>query len=307
MENRVQVRGVPSRYSRRRRMFGGVGAIIITVALLTAASNAEFAGRARAVSIDAIVKTARTAERDTKAEVADFNRGIFYIADGVPLHPQALRRAADRVQQRRTDKDADIGAMIRAQYLWHGSLKGSSIHVAVQDGVVRLQGFVGSAGKAALAEEFATHTRGVLRVISALEVTARRAAGRGETSPVEAWQELNFDDSWTTTRVKAVIAFDRRLCGSNVQVKTESGVVKLSGMVINAQQGGKLLDIVHDITGVHQVRSEMQLPQVGTRMPGYGSDHNYRELSPLQPAVHSYMVDYPCANAAPAGGPVILM
>lgn len=61
------------------------------------------------------------------------------------------------------------------------------------------------------------------------------------------------DDTWITTRVKAMLLKDKQVSGLDVKVETKDGVVLLSGFVKSQEQAARAVEIAAGIQGVRQV------------------------------------------------------
>ncbi|PHM70643.1 BON domain-containing protein [Xenorhabdus kozodoii] len=68
-----------------------------------------------------------------------------------------------------------------------------------------------------------------------------------------------LDDSAITTKVKAKLLEHKSINSRDISVKTEKGVVYLSGFVKNKHQAAKLAKIVHGIKGVKSVKSTIEI------------------------------------------------
>lgn len=73
------------------------------------------------------------------------------------------------------------------------------------------------------------------------------------------WIELGefFDDAWITTRIKAMLLKDAAVDGLDVRVRTEDGVVQLSGFVDSGQQASRAVAIASSVSGVKQVINDL--------------------------------------------------
>lgn len=90
-----------------------------------------------------------------------------------------------------------------------------------------------------------------------LAVTLGCGADRVEAPPSETGKFLS--DSAITTKVKTALLAERSLNALPIEVETHDGVVRLSGMVGNADQVQQALEVARRIKGVNEVRNEMRL------------------------------------------------
>ncbi|WFQ79559.1 BON domain-containing protein [Xenorhabdus sp. SF857] len=68
-----------------------------------------------------------------------------------------------------------------------------------------------------------------------------------------------LDDSAITAKVKEKLLEHKGINSHDISVKTEKGVVHLSGFVKNKHQAAKIVKIVHGIKGVKSVKSTIEI------------------------------------------------
>lgn len=68
-----------------------------------------------------------------------------------------------------------------------------------------------------------------------------------------------FDDSTITTKVKTKLFNDPITSGWNISVKTEKGVVYLTGEVESAKESQRATELARGVAGVKSVRNELGL------------------------------------------------
>lgn len=68
-----------------------------------------------------------------------------------------------------------------------------------------------------------------------------------------------FDDAWLTAKVKAGLIEDDLLNGLDIQVRSEQGVVRLSGYVNTARQAGRAGRAAGRVEGVRRLHNELLL------------------------------------------------
>ncbi|OTA21473.1 Osmotically inducible protein Y [Xenorhabdus beddingii] len=71
--------------------------------------------------------------------------------------------------------------------------------------------------------------------------------------------DVYLDDSAITAKVKGKLLESKGINSSDISVKTEKGVVYLSGFVKNKHQAAKIAKIVHGIKGVKSVKSTIEI------------------------------------------------
>ena len=68
-----------------------------------------------------------------------------------------------------------------------------------------------------------------------------------------------FDDSWITTKVKAVLIDDSVVKATEVNVETFKGNVQLSGFVASNEAMNQAVKLAEDIQGVKSVKNDMRV------------------------------------------------
>lgn len=68
-----------------------------------------------------------------------------------------------------------------------------------------------------------------------------------------------IDDTWITTKVKAVLVDDPEVRAREVNVETFKGVVQLSGFVSSRAAMDKALVLARSVDGVTSVKNDMQI------------------------------------------------
>ena len=83
------------------------------------------------------------------------------------------------------------------------------------------------------------------------------ATGCASGDPAQA--ERQVDDAGVSAGVKAAIAAEPALKGSEIQVDTEHGVVQLSGFVSSAEDVATAAAVARTVRGVQSVRNDLRL------------------------------------------------
>lgn len=84
------------------------------------------------------------------------------------------------------------------------------------------------------------------------------AAGCAGTSTRESTGEY-IDDTWITTKVKAVLVEDSVVKASEVNVETFKGVVQLSGFVTSKEAMDQAMVLAANVDGVSSVTNDMRI------------------------------------------------
>lgn len=141
------------------------------------------------------------------------------------------------------DSDARIERSARDSYNFKTYLKEDSIKVQSSDGVVTLSGTVAQDGHKDLAEATVASLPGVKRVDNQLKVAAD--------------QPSEHSDAWITMKVKMALAFHRNVKASTTEVRTDNGVVTLSGTADSPSQKQLASEYAKDVDGVTEVRNNL--------------------------------------------------
>jgi hyperosmotically inducible protein len=145
--------------------------------------------------------------------------------------------------------DAGLTASVKSALIKNEDTKASQINVETRKGVVQLSGFVDSEAARQAAEETAQSVAGVTEVQNKLLIRdSKRSTGQA------------VDDTVIAAKVKGEIAGKAGLgTASDVNVEVNSGVVELSGFVPTADQKMKAGEIARGISGVKDVRNNIEL------------------------------------------------
>ena len=161
-----------------------------------------------------------------------------------------------------TDSSSTVGAAIsdtvitgevKTKIAADTRLQGSDVHVQTDNGVVTLTGSANSGSAKDAAEELARNVSGVHSVNN--ELTAPNAANEvGATVRHAAHRTAEVvSDTTITTKLKAKFDTDSQTKGSHVDVKTDNGVVMLTGTVVSNSQKAHLVHVARATSGVKQV------------------------------------------------------
>lgn len=141
--------------------------------------------------------------------------------------------------------DTALTAEIKGRLMGEDRIESSDIHVTTTNGVVTLEGIVGSAEAKAAAETVASSVEGVRSVDNNL-VTPATNEQMDEASRIAS-------DTWITTKVKSVLLADSVGKGLEINVDTKDGVVMLEGTLDNEDAIDHVTDIAGDVEGVKSV------------------------------------------------------
>jgi hyperosmotically inducible periplasmic protein len=193
-------------------------------------------------------------ERDLAVEIAKGVEGIREVKEEISVEPGAGAGERREPEFFRRVEDATISARVKSRLLWNRNTNGLAIDVDTQNGVVTLKGTVASGAHRDLAVQLAKNTTGVQRVRDELEVVP--SPRKESESPLKK-VETRASDAWITAKVKSVLLFSKEAENADIEVGTANQVVTLQGTVASEEQKKKILEIVGDIVGVKEVRSQL--------------------------------------------------
>jgi hyperosmotically inducible periplasmic protein len=167
----------------------------------------------------------------------------------VPL-TQATDKAdrSDKSSAKETMNDSWMTAKTKIALFSDSRVKGREINVETKDGTVMLRGKVDTDEAKSAAEEVAKGIDGVKSVKNELQVVA--------PSKREAVDEK---DDAITKRVKQHIAKDNRLKDADISVKTNAGVVSLTGEVSDLTTSAKASWTAWKVPGVKSVKNDLSI------------------------------------------------
>lgn len=130
-------------------------------------------------------------------------------------------------------------------------VKGREVSVATVKGEVYLRGKVDSEEAKTAAAEIAKGIEGVKEVKNDLQVV-----------PPSARKAVSADDKAITKAVESRFSKDSQL--KKIDVRTDAGVVVLSGEVPNISVAAKASEMAHPVDGVKAVKNELRVAQAKT-------------------------------------------
>ena len=144
---------------------------------------------------------------------------------------------------RATSQDDRIVTAAKGSYNFMTYLKDDPIRVQCAQGVVTLSGSVAEDYHKALAEETVSGLPGVKQVVNQLSITGDQPAER--------------TDAWITLKVKAALAFHPKVSAADTRVKTQDGVVCLTGQARSEAQKERTAEYARAVEGVKEVHNEL--------------------------------------------------
>ena len=144
-----------------------------------------------------------------------------------------------------SETDAQIESSAKQLYVFRTFLKGDSITIKSEKGIVTLTGTVESEPHRMLAQESVANLEGVKNVNNELKI-------KGEPS-------VENSDAWIGVNVKTLLFFSRNVSSRNTDVSVKDGVVTLRGEADNSAQKSLTTEYAKDIAGVKDVKNEMTI------------------------------------------------
>jgi hyperosmotically inducible protein len=127
-------------------------------------------------------------------------------------------------------------------------IKGRDVRVETQNGEVFLRGKVDSEEAKTAADQVAKNVEGVKSVKNDLQVVAPTAR-----------KTVQANDKQITKAVETRLGKDPQL--KKIDVRTDAGVVVLSGEVPNISESAKASEMAHRVDGVKAVKNELRVAQ----------------------------------------------
>lgn len=194
------------------------------------------------------------------------------IANDVARDVAGVREVDDHIAVVPMERpDEAIEDDVRGALRWDAEVRDDQIDVAVEDGVVELSGYVGSAAEKSRALDLA-HVQGVRRV-DAGGLDVRWWAPSAE---LRAPETSSVTDLEIQNALIEVIQRDPRVRNFPVQVRVEDGHVTLDGIVDNLRAARALEELAESTVGVREVDNTIQV-----RPTAAVEDKELRELVEL--------------------------
>ena len=148
--------------------------------------------------------------------------------------------------------DGWLAVNVKSVLLVHRSVSGLNTEVNVKDGIVTLRGEADNQAQKQLTGEYAEDVDGVKEVKN--EMTVADAPKKEKETIGE-----KIDDASITAQIKFSLLFHRSTRVLKTQIKTQDGVVTVSGMAKNAAEKDLVTKRVNDINGVTKVDNQMTI------------------------------------------------
>jgi osmotically-inducible protein OsmY len=149
--------------------------------------------------------------------------------------------------------DGWITTKVQSKYFLDDQVRGRTINVDTNDGVVTLAGTVGSEAERRQAVALAHNTDGVRDVQDRLTIQAEAAPTAGDTPKPVA----GIEDTWITTKIQAQYFLDADVKGHQIDVDTRNGVVTLKGQLESEAARKEAEEIARQTEGVSRVVNQL--------------------------------------------------
>jgi osmotically-inducible protein OsmY len=193
-------------------------------------------------------------EKELAGQIAKSVDGVKSVKNDILVNEQSGRERQPSPFYRAVT-DATLTAKVKSNLLWNEHVSGTDIAVSSENGVVTLEGSVGSEAERDLAVQLSRNTDGVESVQNRLTVLGTQKA---EASMVDK-AATAVGNTFLTGKVKAALMSSKGMEGADVNVSSEQGTVTLTGTVTSKQQENHVLEVVNNVQSVEKVISKLQI------------------------------------------------
>ena len=193
---------------------------------------------------------AESVNKDLAKQIALGVDGIKSVDNKIEVQAKyvAPAQSADRSYGEKID-DATITSTVKSKLLWSRYADGLTADVDTSRGKVMLTGKADTTEAKDAAGKLALNTRGVSAVSNQLVVeNAKPGLIKAEAN--------NMADGWITTKVKSTFMYSTNVDGSDIGVKTNAGIVTLSGKVDSGAERALAIELARNVRGVKSVESK---------------------------------------------------
>lgn len=150
------------------------------------------------------------------------------------------------------ESDAWINVQVNTALLFHSHVRATKTDVDVKNGIVTLRGVAESQAQKDLTTEYTKDIAGVKEVRNEMTIS------KNPSNPKETMGE-KMDDASITAQVKWSLMAHRSTSVLNTKIKTQDGVVNLSGTAKNESEKSLATKLVSNINGVTRVNNSMTI------------------------------------------------
>lgn len=196
------------------------------------------------------------AEKDLAKQIALGVSGVSDVDNQIVVQPDYVPPAesTSRSYGQMID-DATITATIKSKLAWNKQTNGLTTEVSSKAGVVTLSGAANSKSSSSMAERLALGTRGVVTVDNQIKVNGQPTIAESAKSKVHE-AGVTMEDGWITTKVKSTLLYSSNVDSSGITVKTNAGIVTLSGKAASGTERALAVELAKNVRGVKSVYSK---------------------------------------------------
>lgn len=196
------------------------------------------------------------AEKDLAKQIALGVSGIKDVDNQIIVQPDYVPPATSKSRSYgQVIDDATIVAAIKSKLTWNKHTSGLLTEVSCKDGAVTLTGTADGATSKKMAGSLAMSTRGVMTVDNQIVVNGKPGlADSAKNTAHEA--SVTVADGWITTKVKSTLLYSSNVNSSGISVKTNDGIVTLSGKAASGTERALAIELTRNVRGVKNVYSK---------------------------------------------------
>lgn len=152
------------------------------------------------------------------------------------------------------NSDAWLKMKVKIVLLFHQNVSAGKTEVDVKDGIVTLRGNADSEAQKELTTEYVKDVEGVKDVKN--EMTTPKTSKK-----IFKKIGAKIDDASITAQVKMTLLYHRSTSALATKVKTNAGVVTVSGKAKNEAEKDLVTKLASDIHGVKSIKNEMTIEE----------------------------------------------
>lgn len=196
------------------------------------------------------------AEKDLAKQIALGVSGVNDVDNRIVVQPDYVEPTESTSRSYGlVIEDATITAAIKSKLAWNKQTNGLSTEVSTKSGVVTLTGTANNTASKVMAGSLAQSTRGVVSVDNQLTVNAKPTiAETAKNTALEA--NVALSDGWITTKVKSTLLYSSNVNSSGINVKTNAGIVTLSGKASSGTERALAIELAKNVRGVKSVSAK---------------------------------------------------
>ncbi|HEY3757849.1 MAG TPA: BON domain-containing protein [Opitutaceae bacterium] len=151
-----------------------------------------------------------------------------------------------------------IAMKVKSELMFHKNVSATHTDVVCLDGVVTLSGVADNEAQRELTAEYAKRVDGVRDVRNQIQI---RGSESNQTFAGDQSRSngTKVDDSTITTKVKWELATHKSTSAIDTHVKTENGVVFISGSAKNDAEKSLVTQLAQGVQGVNEVDNQMSI------------------------------------------------